>query len=107
MLYSIKTLFALYYNQMILLISYDLIGRERPSEYERFTQVIKDNAGEGNYVKALYSQWFVETTKTIGEWNDMLRAASDDNDSRMIVRLYAVPVGRYSAAAVDWINTKF
>lgn len=92
---------------MILLISYDLIGNERPSEYERFKQAIADNAGESNYVKALYSQWFVDTTKTISEWNSILKLASDQNDSLMIVRLYAVPTGRYAASAVDWINTKF
>lgn len=47
---------------MILLLSYDLNEYESAEEYERLISAIKHNAGEGNYVKALYSQWFVDTS---------------------------------------------
>lgn len=92
---------------MILLISYDLIGNERPKDYSRLIAAIEKHAGTGNYVRALYSQWFVDTNKTITEWNEIVKTATDSNDCRVIIRLYDKPTGRYSSSAVDWINTKF
>lgn len=92
---------------MILLISYDLIQPEKTSDYDTLARVIRDNAGEGNYVKALYSQWFVDTNKSIREWNEIIKNGVDANDRRMIVQLYDVPTGRYMSAAVDWINERF
>jgi hypothetical protein len=49
---------------VVLLVSYDLNGRERPSSYSAVRQVIEPNAID--YRRPLYSQWFVETNGFVG-----------------------------------------
>ena len=91
---------------MILLLSYDLNEHESADEYECLIDAIKHNAGEGNYVKALYSQWFVDTSLSISQWNNIMKDATDDNDSRMVIELTRKPTGKYKKEAIDWINTR-
>ena len=91
---------------MILLLSYDLNQHESPDEYQRLIKAIKDTAGEGNYVKALYSQWFVESNLSITDWNATMRNATDDNDNRMIVELTKRPTGKYFSSAIDWLKQR-
>ena len=91
---------------MILLLSYDLNEHEPADEYECLIDAIKYNAGEGNYVKALYSQWFVDTSLSISQWNNIMKDATDDNDSRMVIELTRKPTGKYKKEAIDWINTR-
>lgn len=91
---------------MILLLSYDLNEHESADEYERLINAIKRNAGEGNYVKALYSQWFVDTSLSISQWNNIMKDATDNNDSRMIIELTRKPTGKYKKEAIDWVNTR-
>lgn len=91
---------------MILLLSYDLNEHESADEYNRLISAIKRNAGEGNYVKALYSQWFVDTNLSISQWNGIMRDATDDNDSRMVIELTRKPTGKYKKEAIDWINAR-
>jgi hypothetical protein len=52
---------------MVLLISYDLNGRERPSSYTKVKNYIEQHATSS--IRPLYSQWFVETTYT-PKWRD-------------------------------------
>lgn len=91
---------------MILLISYDLNGREPADEYHRLAQAIKKHAGEGNYAKALLSEWFVDTNLSASEWDQIVVNATDSNDCRMIVEVTESPVGRYFSDAVEWINSR-
>lgn len=72
---------------MVLLISYDLIGRERPSAYEAVRRAIEANAP--NNRKVLYSQWLVETTATPERWREALQGVIDSNDQLFIARVRA------------------
>jgi len=91
---------------MILLLSYDLNQHESPDEYQRLIKAIIDTAGEGKYAKALYSQWFVDTNLSITYWNTIMRDATDNNDSRMIIKLTERPTGRYNRSAMDWLKQR-
>jgi len=91
---------------MIPLLSYDLNQHESPDEYQRLIKAIKDTAGEGNYAKALYSQWYVDTSLSITDWNTTMRDATDDNDSRMIIKLTERPTGKYNSSAIDWLKQR-
>ena len=42
---------------MVLLVSYDLYGKERPSAYADVKRQIQQNATA--YMKPLYSQWLI------------------------------------------------
>lgn len=92
---------------MILLLSYDLIGHERPSEYKRLEEAIKKYAGDNNFVKALYSQWFVDTNLTPEAWEKIMSDATDANDCRIVVTVTKMPIGTYSSSAVDWVKRRF
>lgn len=70
---------------MVLLISYDLNGRERPSSYAAVKTAIERNAI--SFRKPLYSQWLVETNSGPDDWVAMLRQVMDSNDSLLVVRV--------------------
>jgi hypothetical protein len=56
---------------MVLLISYDLNGHERPSSYIAVKNYIEQHATSA--IRPLYSQWFVETGYGPQAWVDALR----------------------------------
>jgi len=91
---------------MIILISYDLNQHDDINDYKKLIDTIESTAGEGNYAKPLYSQWFVDTSLTINQWNNILKSATDDNDSRMIVEIIRRPTGKYDKSAIVWINER-
>jgi hypothetical protein len=72
---------------MVLLISYDLNGRERPAAYARVKKYIEDHS-DGS-IKPLYSQWFVRTEYTPEAWVDALRdnGIVDSNDSLFVCKV--------------------
>ncbi|MDQ3913921.1 MAG: hypothetical protein M3323_01130 [Actinomycetota bacterium] len=89
---------------MVLLISYDLNGRERPSSYTAVADRIKQKAAD--WRKPLYSQWFVETTQGPQQWSDWLTPVIDNNDRLFIVRIRTPYQGWLSQADWDWLNSK-
>jgi len=88
---------------MILLISYDLNGYERPSAYEDVKKVIKDNADD--YIKPLYSQWFVKTNKSASTWINLLEDVIDKTDRAFVVKV-ASPhyAGWLTDTQWKWLN---
>lgn len=70
---------------MVLLISYDLNGHERPSSYQAVRRLIESRARSS--WRPLYSQWWVETSESPMAWVDSLQPHLDAND-----RLFVVPV---------------
>lgn len=90
---------------MVLLISYDLIGHERPAAYQRVKQAIEQNANAA--IKPLYSQWLVETNSSPQAWTSTLRGVMDDNDSLLIVQVtnhsYA---GFLNRKIWDWLRQR-
>lgn len=53
---------------MILLVSYDLNGHERPSAYTAVRDRIESHAISAK--KPLYSQWLIETHDSPAQWRD-------------------------------------
>ncbi|MET0602090.1 MAG: hypothetical protein ABW167_08895 [Baekduia sp.] len=75
---------------MVLLISYDLNGRERPSSYQKVKAFIEKNAQSS--IRPLYSQWLVETTASPDAWTDaMLDAGIIDSNDRLFICEAAQP----------------
>jgi len=70
---------------MVLLISYDLNGHERPSAYATIAKIIRDNAEDVR--KPLYSQWFVKTSLTPSQWVELLKSAFDADDKAFILQV--------------------
>ena len=70
---------------MILLVSYDLNGRERPEAYEAVKKVITSNAI--SYKKPLYSQWFVETDDPPDVWSKRITDVADTDDNWFVCRV--------------------
>ena len=56
---------------MVLLISYDLNGHERPSSYSAVKSYIEEHATA--FTRPLYSQWLVETSYSPDAWVDAFR----------------------------------
>jgi len=91
---------------MILLISYDLLGHERPDAYKKVEQAILDHAGSGNYIKPLFSQFFVDTQNRANYWNTVMKDATDDNDCWLVTEVTSNRAGKYSSKAVDWLQSR-
>ncbi|WP_338865554.1 hypothetical protein [Myxococcus stipitatus] len=72
---------------MLLLISYDLNGYERPSAYAAVKQFIERNAI--SYRRPLYSQWLVETANDWNWWQAQLLKIMDSNDRLFICRVFS------------------
>jgi hypothetical protein len=86
---------------MVLLISYDLNGHERPSAYDDVKRVIEANAPD--YRHPLYSQWLVQTSESEGTWSDRLLGVMDSNDNLLVCRIYQRPHGWMSTEIWDWL----
>ena len=68
---------------MIHLVSYDLNKHERPSAYDDVKTALDDNST--SMIRALYSQWLVETDLTASQLRDALKVVMDSDDRLMIV----------------------
>ncbi|MBN1607693.1 MAG: hypothetical protein JW940_13735 [Polyangiaceae bacterium] len=90
---------------MVLLISYDLNGRERPAAYERVKDVIETNALA--WIRPLYSQWLIETNASPGAWTTSLRGVMDANDKLLIVQVTNRSYSGYLDTAVwEWLEQR-
>lgn len=91
---------------MVLLISYDLNGHERPSSYRRVKNYIEQHAGSS--IRPLYSQWFIETASTPQQWVDALRNNNliDANDRLFICRVQAPYQGWLSSEHWNRLNPR-
>ena len=67
---------------MIILLSYDLNGHERPEAYEDAKKMIVKYAT--SYKKPLYSQQFIETDETVQTWHGRMKEIADSNDKWFI-----------------------
>ena len=70
---------------MVLLVSYDLNGRERPSSYTAVREAIERKAIDSR--RPLYSQWFVQTNDSPDSWQQTLKRVMDSNDSLFICQV--------------------
>jgi hypothetical protein len=89
---------------MVLLISYDLNGHERPEAYDDVAHVIRTNAI--SYRKPLYSQWFVETNESCQSWHEKIKAVTDTNDHWFICPVGSTRQGWLPNETWDWLNAR-
>ncbi len=90
---------------MVLLISYDLNGRERPSSYTAVRRVIEGNAR--SFKKPLYSQWLVETSRPIAWWQSTLVEVIDPDDRLFICAArWSECDGWLSQDVWDWLRPR-
>lgn len=89
---------------MVILISYDLNKHERPEAYEDVKDMIHANADSTK--KALYSQWFVETTDSIQTWHERMKTVTDENDYWFITKVSASRQGWLSKSVWEWLDAR-
>lgn len=91
---------------MVLLISYDLNGHERPSSYTRVKNYIEKHATSS--MRPLYSQWFVQTSSTPQQWASALQDNNliDANDQLFICKVARPYQGLLTEKQWDWLNPR-
>jgi hypothetical protein len=91
---------------MVLMISYDLIGPERPKAYETIKAAIE--SGAISSIRPLFSQWLVETTSDAQGWVKHLQAtgAIDANDRLLVLPVVRPFWGLLLQADWDWLNAR-
>lgn len=87
---------------MVLLISYDLNGKERPEAYEVVRKAIEQKATAA--IRPLYSQWFVKTSETPEAWSDYLAKVIDKNDSLFVCQVTPPYQGWLEQSAWDFLK---
>jgi hypothetical protein len=89
---------------MVLLISYDLDGHERPSAYAAVKKRIEE--GATSFRRPLYSQWLVETASLPDQWFEHLKPVIDENDRLLIVRVQRPYAGWLDKEIWEWQSTR-
>jgi hypothetical protein len=89
---------------MVLLISYDLNGHERPSAYAAVKKKIEE--GATSWKRPLYSQWLVETTASSDNWVEHLKPVIDADDKLFVVRVQRPYQGWLPQEVWDWLNPR-
>jgi hypothetical protein len=91
-------------DAMVLMISYDLNGHERPAAYTAVKNAIENNATD--WKRPLYSQWLVETTESSQAWADRLTPVIDQNDKLFITRIQQPYQGWLPKAIWEWLRPR-
>jgi len=89
---------------MVLLLSYDLRGKERPENYEAVATAIKGKAI--SYRRPLYSQWLVETDESPQVWSDLLSSVADEDDGWLVVRVQPPYQGWLASDVWEWLRPR-
>lgn len=89
---------------MVVLISYDLNGNERPSAYEDAREVIESHAKDT--IRPLYSQWFAETDDSVETWTGWLKEVTDNNDRLFIIEVRRPYQGLLTKDDWAWLSSR-
>lgn len=89
---------------MILLVSYDLKGHERPAAYTAVRDLIEKNAMSCRRI--LFSQWLVETDKSCDRWTDLIATVADSTDRWFVVRVTHENQGFLDKDTWPWLNAR-
>lgn len=89
---------------MVLLISYDLNGHERPRAYKDVERLIQQKAVSS--IKPLYSQWLVETSQEPDIWGSWLNSVIDENDRLLIVKVRTPYQGWLDKEDWAWLSER-
>ena len=89
---------------MLLLLGYDLNGREDPVRYRTVNEMVE--AHSVSCTRPLYSTWFIETNDPVQTWHDRMRGVTDSNDRWFILPITPPRQGFLSASDVDWLRDR-
>jgi hypothetical protein len=91
---------------MVLLLSYDLVGRERPSSYVRVREYIERHAI--SFERPLYSQWLIESGASAAGWRKALKdnGVIDDDDRLFICPVVSPYSGWLPRECWDWLAAR-
>jgi hypothetical protein len=87
---------------MVLLISYDLNGHERPNAYRAVARAI-EGASE-DFRRPLYSQWLVVTKASPTAWREYLTQYMDADDHLFICEVVRGRDGWLPGEVWDWLT---
>lgn len=90
----------------MLLISYDLIGQERPAAYEAVRQYIETHALSS--IRPLFSQWLVETSSSPQDWSTAFTSNGviDASDRLFILQVQNPYFGRLGSDDWAWLSAR-
>lgn len=91
---------------MVLLISYDLVGHERPASYDKVRRYIEKHAIGA--IRPLYSQWLVQTDASPDAWVKALRdnGLVDNDDLLFVCQIRRPYQGVLIADHWTWLNSR-
>jgi hypothetical protein len=89
---------------MVLLISYDLNGHERPASYVAVKKAIEEGAID--FRRPLYSQWLVETEGSPSDWQQHLLKAMDANDRLFVCQVVRGYEGWLDKEIWTWLSAR-
>lgn len=89
---------------MVILISYDLNGYERPEAYEEVASMIQSKAT--SFKKPLYSQWLVETSVSVETWHQRMKHVTDGDDNWLIVQVKKPYKGWLNKDIWPWLRAR-
>jgi hypothetical protein len=89
---------------MVLLISYDLNGHERPSAYSEVKKAIEEGAID--FRRPLYSQWLVETNSSPHDWRVHLQKVMDNNDHLFVCQIVRGSDGWFDKEIWNWLHAR-
>lgn len=83
------------------LVSYDLSAPSR--DYEAVAKHLKSYA---DWVRPLESVWLIQTTSTVGQIRDALKACTDSDDKILVVKCGpSWATAHISKKVTDWMRT--
>lgn len=88
----------------VLMISYDLKGKERPEAYNDVKEMIEEEAI--SCMRPLFSQWFVETEESVQTWHERMKAVTDKDDNWFILRVTKPRKGWLAKGVWTWLKER-
>jgi hypothetical protein len=91
---------------LLLLISYDRPGPDRPEKFEVLDSAIKEAATET--LRPLHSLWLVQTEEDVGVWGPRLGEHLSSDDRLLVVRIHSMASvnGWLPPAQWEWIRER-
>jgi hypothetical protein len=91
---------------VILLVSYDLNGHERPSGYVKVRKYIERHAISA--IRPLYSQWLIQSDAGPAAWAVALQQNGlvDLDDRLLVCRIHPPYQGWLAADHWAWLNSR-
>jgi hypothetical protein len=89
---------------VIIMLSYDLNGHERPNSYTAVKEMIEEHAIAS--IKALYSQWLIETSDAVAVWDARMKGVTDADDRWIIDLVTSSRAGWLNKSVWTWLKER-